>query len=153
MPNFWESIDYEWMIDRPDTEAQAKRLMQAAYHTTKKVDPNITKVLITGDIHDKTWWGEYLVADDPHITIRTKTQDQVNRGEHSTAHGYTEGMNKYNVIDGKSNGVVKGDHWKDRNGKPCWPTNVYQEPKKQPNPQPKQEPKPGPPKERLGGWS
>lgn len=99
----------------------------------------------SSDIHERTWAGQYMNKDDPHITIASKNPQQELRGTHTTSHGYTQGTEKYkyNVIRASSDHREKPDHLMNRENKPFWPKNLYEEPKREPQPAPQanEEPK------------
>ncbi|KAL8663307.1 MAG: hypothetical protein Q9202_003943 [Teloschistes flavicans] len=138
MPGDWENVTYEWLIKRPGSNAQAKALMKAAYRTATQTDRETSRILIRADVHERTWAGQYMNKDAPHITVASKNPQQELRGTHTTSHGYTKDMekHKYYVIRSSSDHREKGDDLINRENKPYWPKNLYEEPKREPQPEP-----------------
>ncbi|KAL8724672.1 MAG: hypothetical protein Q9181_006722 [Wetmoreana brouardii] len=131
MPGNFEKVDYEWLMDRPDSNNYAKKLMRAAYNTAIQVDPKVSKICMRSDVHVDTVVGGIKQKDPPHITVSSKTPEQEQAGTHVTAHGYTPELNSLNITRVSPNNHEKLDSKMNPNtNSPYWPANLPKEPKK-----------------------
>lgn len=137
------AITYVWKIQRPPDDLRARVLMAAAYQTAKRVDPNVTTVLVrlvparnkghivTGltwlvrsPIHSSSRINGQWVKDDPHVTICAKNSTQEEMKTHEAAHGYTVSLDDPTLVRHKPSYFEKPDDTRDYRGNEIWPTGL-----------------------------
>ncbi|KAI4186179.1 MAG: hypothetical protein LQ346_005746 [Caloplaca aetnensis] len=118
------AITYVWKIQRPPDDLRARVLMAAAYQTAKRVDPNVTTVLVRSPIHSSSRINGQWVKDDPHVTICAKNSTQEEMKTHEAAHGYTVSLDDPTLVRHKPSYFEKPDDTRDYRGNEIWPTGL-----------------------------